>query len=249
PLEFRAKFEVYPEIKLADLEGMTVEKRVATVTDADVERVLEDLRKQHIQWKKTDRSAQKGDRLTIDFDGSVEGQPLERGSAEDFPLILGEANMIPGFEDGLIGMAVGEERTLHLKFPDEYHAKDIAGKPVEFKIKAKEIAESCLPPLDEQFALLMGVKEGGMEKLHQEVRRTMVNELDSRLEMELKQSVLDKLLERNPLEVPKALVERETQAMQEDFMKRMGGKQPVSAKKENYAHLFTDQAKRRITIS
>jgi trigger factor len=248
-LEYRAKFEVYPDIKLAALDGVTIEKRVATVTDADLDRVIDDLRKQHLQWKTVERAGKKGDRLTLDFAGTIDGEPLAGGTATDFPLVLGEANMIPGFEDGLMGMSAGEERILKLQFPEEYHAKEIAGKPVEFKINAHTVDESELPACDDQFAALMGVQEGGVERLRKEIRRTMENELEGRLETELKQHVLDKLIERNPIDVPKALVEHEAQGMQEDFFKRLGTSGKNQIKRGDVSHFFIDQAKRRVTMS
>lgn len=248
PLEYIAKFEVFPEITLKGLNGVTIEKLVAQVEEADIDRAIENLSKQYVEWKEVNRAAQKGDKVKIDFKGFIDGEPLKNGAAEDFDMVLGEANMIPGFEDGVMGATPGQTLTLNLKFPDEYHATEIAGKPVIFEITVKTVSEPVLPVLDDAFAARMGIPEGGMEALRREMKKTMVNALESRIKRILHEEVVKKLSELNPIEVPTVLIQQEAKRMQQEFMQRMGAPKSEISRAQEPMDVFLEQAKQQVAI-
>ncbi|MEJ2214623.1 MAG: trigger factor, partial [Gammaproteobacteria bacterium] len=175
--KYTASFEVVPEVVLADLADAEVEKPVAEVTDADVEAMFDKLRKQRTTWNEVDRAAQNDDKLDISFKGIMDGEAFQGGSAENTPLVLGSGSMIDGFESGLLGASKGDERTLELKFPDEYHAQDLAGKDVTFEVTVNSVSEPVLPEIDEEFVKSLGVDSGTEEDLREEVTSNMKREL------------------------------------------------------------------------
>ncbi|MEJ2646644.1 MAG: trigger factor [Gammaproteobacteria bacterium] len=214
-LEYTATFEVYPEFEPAALDGVKIDKPVATVTDQDVEDMLENLRTQRRTWEPVEREARTGDRLMIDFAGTIGGEPFSGGKASNVPLELGSGAMIPGFEDQLNGVKPGEQRTIDVTFPDDYNVADLAGKTAQFDIKVHSVSEPKLPDLDEEFARAFGVTEGGVDKLREEVRRNMERELEQAVRQNLKEQVFDAILEKNDIEVPHSLVEDEVHRMME----------------------------------
>src|SRR5690554_5698676 len=169
--EFVAITEVYPEIELKDLDKVAVDKPVAEVTDADLDKMLETLRKQNAGWKAVKRGAKDGDRVTMDFVGRVDGEEFEGGKAEDFALEMGQGRMIPGFEDGVKGAKTGEEKTIEVTFPEDYHAENLKGKKAEFDLTIKSVEGPDLPKLDDEFANQFGIADGGLEGLKVEVRK------------------------------------------------------------------------------
>lgn len=212
--EYVAKFEVYPHIQLKNLQGVTVESPEGEVTDEDVNGMLIQLRTQHAEWENVDRAAKLGDRIQIDFDGVMDNQPLENGSATGSWLELGSHTMIPGFEDGLIGATKGEKRTLNISFPAEYHVEALRAKPVTFTVTVHEIQEPKLPALDDAFAKKVGV-EAGLDALKTQVKEKMQSELVETAKAALKRNVLDQLMALNPVEIPGALLEAEITHLQE----------------------------------
>ena len=192
-LEFAATLEVYPEVELKDLETIKVEKPAVTVTDADLENMLETLRKQHANWTVSEDAASESARVTIDFIGKVDGEEFEGGKSEDFPLELGQGRMIPGFEDNIIGKKAGEELVASVTFPEEYHAENLKGKDAEFAITVKKVEVQELPELNDEFAVVFGVAEGGVDALKVEVKKNMTRELDQAVKAKVKEQVIDGL--------------------------------------------------------
>jgi trigger factor len=244
-MEYVATFEVMPEIELASLAGVSIEKPVAEVTDADVDTMLDTLRKQNAGWTVAERAAADGDRVTIDFKGTIDGAEFQGNKGENVPVTLGGKRMIAGFEDGLVGARAGEERTLDLQFPDNYGYKDVAGKPVQFKVSIKQVEEPQLPELDDAFAAKFGV-EGGIDALRGEVRANMERELEQRLSATVKQQVMDKLLEINNITVPQALVMQEAQALAQQMRENM--QLPADKSGSVSPAMFEEQAKKRVTL-
>ncbi|MDX1705022.1 trigger factor [Pseudidiomarina sp.] len=245
-LEFTATFEVYPEVAVKALDKLTIEKPEVEVTDADVDTMLETLRKQHAGWKEVKRKSKKGDRITIDFTGSVDGEAFEGGKAEDFALELGQSRMIPGFEDQIIGMKAGEEKTIDVTFPEDYHAENLKGKEAQFAIVAKKVEEPELPELNDEFVAQFGVTEGGVDALRAEVRKNMERELKNTVKSKVKEQVLKGLVENNEVEVPSAMVDQEVDHLRRQAMQRFGGNQAQMP--ELPANLFEEQAKERAKV-
>jgi len=208
-LEYVATVELFPEIPAPTLEGKTIEKPVCTVGESDIDRTLEDLQKRNAEYSEKDGESAVGDRITIDFDGKIDGEPFQGGHAEDFPFVLGEGQMLEEFDTALVGVKAGDSRNVAFTFPDDYHGAEVAGKDVEFKIDVKKVEQSSLPALDDAFAATLGISEGGIDKMRQEIQTSLERELGSRLRSTLRERVMDALHEANKIEIPKALVEEE----------------------------------------
>ncbi|AIA70107.1 trigger factor [Pectobacterium atrosepticum] len=243
---YTVEFDVYPEVELKGLEAIEVEKPVVEVTDADVDTMLDTLRKQQATWKETDRAATAEDRATIDFTGSIDGEVFEGGKASDFVLAMGQSRMIPGFEDGIVGHKAGEEFTINVNFPEDYHAENLKGKAAQFVIVLKKVEERELPELTEEFIKRFGVADGSQEGLRAEVRKNMERELKGAVRNRVKTQVLDGLINANEIEVPVALIDGEIDVLRRQAAQRFGGneKQALELPRE----LFEEQAKRRVVI-
>ena len=244
-LEYVATFEVFPEIKLAGFEGIAVERPQAEVGDADVDTMLDVLRKQNTRFEAVERAAENGDQITIDFVGKIDGEAFAGGSAKGVPLVLGSGRMIPGFEDALVGVKAGEERVINPTFPEDYQNLDLAGKTAEFTVNVTAVAAPALPELNDAFFALFGVKEGGLEGFRAEVRKNMERELRQAIKTKVKNQVMEGLLETNPVEVPKALIADEVNRLRVQAVQQFGG----NIKPENLpAELYEEQAKRRVVL-
>jgi len=219
-----ADFEVYPEISEIKLDSIQVEKLSSEVTETDVDNMINKLRDQRKTWQTVDRAAQDKDRLSIDFEGVLEGEsePFNGGSSKDYPLVLGSNSFIPGFESALVGINVGETRDVKVTFPEDYDAA-MAGKNATFKVTANSVSEPVLPEITEQFIQSFGVKDGTLENLRKEVRNNMQRELSYTLKSKLKQQVMDNLLAANEIPIPDSLVEEEAQRLRDSFEKNMRG--------------------------
>lgn len=244
-LEYVATFEVFPEFQVTGLENIAIERLQAEVADADLENMLEILRKQNTRFETAARAAQNGDQLNIDFVGKVDGEVFAGGSAKGTQLVLGSGRMIPGFEDGLVGAKAGEKRVLNLTFPADYQNLDLAGKAAEFTVTVNAVAEPLLPELNDEFFALFGIKEGGIEGFRAEVRKNMQRELRQAIKSKVKNQVMDGLLSANPIEVPKSLLGNEVNRLRVQAVQQFGG----NIKPDQLpAELFEEQAKRRVVL-
>ena len=243
-LVFNATFEVYPDVELKGLENITVENPAVEVKEADVEEMIETLRKQQATWTEVEAAADAGSRATIDFVGSIDGEEFEGGKAEDFPLELGQGRMIPGFEDNIVGKKAGEEVVAEVTFPEEYHAENLKGKAATFAITVKKVETQELPELNDEFATKFGVAEGGVDALKEEVKKNMTRELDQAVKANVKDQAIKGLLANNEIEVPKALVDQEIDALRQQAAQRFGG--DAKNMPELPAELFHEQAVTRV---
>lgn len=247
-LEYTATFEVYPEIDLADVSTATIEKSVSEIADSDLDEMIDTIRKQQIQWEATDKAAESGDQVTIDFKGIIDGEAFAGGTGQDMAVEIGKGRMIKGFEEGLLGLQIGDEKTLELTFPEEYHAKDLAGKDVKFEIKVKKVALAKLPEIDEEFARKMGVADGSVEKMREDVKNNMQRELDARLKNTLKQAVMDKLLELNKIDIPETLIQQESELLLKQMQSNLMQQGMQQNQLKMNASMFREQAERRVAL-
>ncbi|AYN27339.1 MULTISPECIES: trigger factor [Buttiauxella] len=243
---YAVEFEVYPEVELQGLEAIEVEKPVVEVTDEDVDAMLDTLRKQQATWKDSEAAATAEDRVTIDFTGSVDGEVFEGGKASDFVLAMGQGRMIPGFEDGLVGHKAGEEFTIEVTFPEDYHAENLKGKAAKFDIVLKKVEERELPEFTEEFIKRFGVEDGSVAGLRTEVRKNMDRELKGAVRNRIKSQAIDGLVDANNIDVPAALIDSEIDVLRRQAAQRFGGneKQALELPRE----LFEEQAKRRVVV-
>ncbi|MDQ0630021.1 trigger factor [Pantoea agglomerans] len=243
---YAVEFEVYPEVELKGLENIEVEKPVVEVTDADVDTMLDTLRKQQANWIESDVAAGPEDRATIDFNGSVDGEEFEGGKASDFVLAMGQGRMIPGFEEGVVGHKAGETFTIDVKFPDDYHAENLKGKDAKFEIVLKKVETRELPELTEEFIKRFGVEDGSVAGLRTEVRKNMDRELKGAIRNRIKTQAIDGLVEANEIDVPAALVDSEIDVLRRQAAQRFGGNEQQAL--ELPRELFEEQAKRRVVV-
>ena len=244
---FTATLEVYPEFEVAGIEAITIEKSVSSVTDTDVDGMIETLRKQHAEWVTADRAAEANDQVKVDFNGSIDGVEFEGGKAEDFTLAMGQGRMIPGFEEGIVGKSAGEEFTVEVTFPEEYHAENLKGKTASFAITLNAVEAQELPEINAEFVGKFGVEDGTLESLKAEISKNMSRELEQAIKADTKTKVLDALVEANDIDVPAALVKQEIVTLREQAMQRFGQMAPQNAP-ELPDELFTEQASRRVKI-
>lgn len=245
-VEFVATIEVYPEIELKSIDGVEVEKLVSDINDADVDDMIETLRKSQAKWVAADKAAEDGDRVIIDFKGSKDGELFEGGSAEGQQLVLGSGQMIEGFESGLEGAKAGEERTLNLTFPEDYHAEELKGAAVEFSVSVKEVQVQELPELNDELFKRFGVEEGGEEQFRKEVRENMENEKVKAEKNRLKTQIFDALVAANEVEIPKALIVSEINALRNQMAQQYGQlSDKIDLSQIFPDSMFEEQAKRR----
>jgi trigger factor len=248
-LEFSATFEIYPEVKVGDVAAAAIERPQTAVAEADVDKTIEILRKQRTRFVPGSRPAQDGDRLTVDFNGTIDGQPFDGGAAAGFAFMLGEGRMLPEFETAARGMSAGESRSFPLKFPDDYHGKAVAGKEATFELKLRGLEQPELPALDADFAKALGVADGDLAKMRSEVRANVEREVKKRVEARLKGQALQALLDATPLELPKSLIEAESQQLVE---RASADLQARGMKPEQIPQLspeaFAETAKRRVAL-
>jgi trigger factor len=247
-LEFKATFEVYPEVEVKNLNKIEVNKPVVDIADADLAKMLDTLRKQHATWEEKKGKAASGDRAVIDFVGSIDGEEFEGGKATNFTLELGQGRMIPGFEDGIIGKKAGEQVTVDVTFPEEYHAENLKGKAASFAVTVNKVEQQVLPELNDEFATLFGLETATVDALKVEVRKNMERELNQNIKAKVKDQVIKGLLANNEVEVPQALIKGEVEVLRKQALQRFGNNLDPKQLPELPASLFEEQAKDRVKV-
>ena len=242
---FTATFEVFPEVELKGLENIEVEKSVVEITEADLDKMVDVLRKQQATFAETAEAAKADDRVTIDFVGSVDGEEFEGGKASDFVLAMGQGRMIPGFEEGIVGHKAGEQFDINVTFPAEYHAENLKGKAAKFAITLKKVENTVLPELTEEFVKKFGSAKT-VEELRAEIKKNMQRELKNALTARVKNQVINGLLANNDIAVPAAAVAEEVDVLRQQAVQRFGGKPEMAAQLP--AELFEADAKRRVQV-
>ena len=247
-IEYSATFEVYPEVKLGDIGGETVERATFELSSADVENTLTTLRKQRATYAKADRAAQNDDQVRIDFSGKIGGASFEGGEAKDMEVVLGAGRMLPDFEASIIGMKAGETKSFDMTFPEDYHGKDVAGKQVTFTVTLNSVGAPSLPELDAEFAKSMGVADGDVSKLSEEVRSNLSREVKRRLMTRNKDAVMDLLFKLAEFDVPKSLIESESQVLMQQTVQDMESRGMNLKGMPLFPELFNERAEKRVKL-
>ncbi|MBZ9568247.1 trigger factor [Modicisalibacter tunisiensis] len=246
-LEFVATLEVYPQVELSSIEGTEVERPVAEVTDADIDQMIDTLRKQNASWEVVEREAAEGDQVKIDFQGFIDGEAFEGGQAEGHDLVLGSNSFIPGFEEQLIGAKAGDEPEIKVTFPEDYQAEHLAGKEATFKVKVHQVSAQQLPEIDDDFIARFGVEGGDLEAFRAEVRKNMEREIKQAVDNRVKQQVLEALQRANDIPVPTSLISQETDALKRQAAQQFGLGEDFDVS-QLPDELFADQAKSRVQV-
>lgn len=251
-LVYQATVETFPEVEVQGLGDIEVERHTASISDEDVDTMIENLQKQRQTFETKEGELEEGDQATFDFEGSIDGEKFEGGSAENHTLVIGSGRMIPGFEDGMKGMKAGEEKTITVTFPEDYQAEHLAGKEAQFVITVKEVKAAILPELNEEFFELFGVTEGGLDQLKADVRKNMEREVKHAGRNQVKQAAFDALLEKNEFDVPKAMldqeIDRQRQLMLNRFAQQFGANPATFDSNMLPNELFEDQALRAVRL-
>jgi trigger factor len=246
---YSATFEVYPEVVVGDVTKAVVKRARLEVSEADVDKTLEIMRKQRVRYEAVDRAAADGDRVTMDYVGTIDGVEFAGGSAQDQSIVLGEGRFLPEFEKALPGLKAGEKKSFELKFPDDYAGKEVAGKTALFAVTVKAVAAARLPEIDAEFAKSLGVADGDLAKMRAEVRANLEREVAARVKARTKERVMDALLEVTQLEVPKALVDMEIERLQQMARQDLAARGiPVGDKLPLPADMFEKNARRRVAL-
>ena len=245
---FKATFEVYPEISLGNLNRLSYTKTVSSVTEEDVNKTIENIRKRMCSWESKEGNASSGDQIKIDFIGKIENEEFEGGSANDFVVEIGSKSMIEGFEEGLIGLKKSDKKDLDLTFPEDYGKKDLASKEVVFSVEAKEVLKPKLPALNEEFFKSTGLVAENLEEFKKEIETKLQEDLENLIKNKSKVSVLDSIREANVFEVPSAMIESEVNNMREDAARRVG-MDPKDLKEDLFPkETFEEEAKKRVSV-
>jgi trigger factor len=248
-LEYIATFEVYPSVALSDLSAFEITNYKAEVTEVDVDNMIEVLRKHQATWSVIDRAAADGDQVNINFVGTKDGVEFAGGKADNHNLILGSKSMIPGFEEGIVGLKAGEQKVISVTFPEDYQAEELKGAAAQFSITVNSVSEAQLPELKKEFFQKFGVEKGGEKQFRKEVKANMDRELANALKAKVKVQVMDALIASHTTEVPKALVANEIQVLRNQMLQRFGGQQQnFDVKTLLPDTMFQDEASRRVTL-
>lgn len=248
-LEYTATFEVYPNVTLSDLSVFELTKYKAEVTEADVDNMVEVLRKHQATWTQVDRAAADGDQVNINFVGTKDGVEFAGGKAENHNLVLGSKSMIPGFEEGIVGLKAGEEKVVSVTFPEDYQAEELKGAAAQFAITVNSVSEAQLPELKKEFFQKFGVEKGGEKQFRKEVKTNMDRELANALKAKVKGQVMDALIASHTTDVPKALIANEIQVLRNQMLQRFGGQQQnFDVKSLLPDTMFQEEASRRVTL-
>ena len=248
-LKIAAIFEVFPEVSIGDLSASEIEKVTSEVGDAEVEKTVEILRKQRTRFNHVDRAAQNSDRVIIDFEGKIDGEPFAGGSSKNYAFVLGSGQMLPEFEAGIAGMKAGESKDVEVNFPEDYHGKDVAGKTAVFTITLNNVSEATLPEVDAEFAKALGIADGDVAKMREEVKKNVAREVERRTQEQTKESVMEALLKAVELQVPNALVNDEAARLAEEMKQNFVNQGMANAGQVNLpADMFKEQAHRRVAL-
>jgi trigger factor len=247
-LEFSATFEIYPEVKLGDLAAATIERPTLELDDAAVDKTIQILRKQRTRFVPVERPAHDGDRVTVDFQGTIAGEAFPGGSAENFTFPIGEGRMLPQFDDAAREMTAGQQRTFELDFPADYHGKEVAGKKATFTMTLKKIEEPRMPELDAEFAKSLGVADGDTGKMRAEIRANVEREAKKRVEARIKEQALQALLAATPVEVPKSLIAMEATSMAERAVADLKARGVNPEQVPINPQAFEEAARRRVAL-
>jgi trigger factor len=247
--EYSATFEIYPEIALGDVSAVKVERPVLEVTEQDVDKTIEVMRKQRVAYDTAQRAAQEGDRVTMDYRGTIDGTEFAGGAAQNQQVVLGEGRLLPDFEKQLLGMQSSDSKTFELRFPDDYHGKEVAGKTATFEVKVSDVAAPRLPEVDAEFAKSLGVADGDVAKLRNEVRANLEREVQHRLKARVKDKAMQALIDTTKIDVPKALVTMEVERLQQSTRQDLAARGvKVTDDTPLPTDLFESQAQRRVTL-
>jgi trigger factor len=247
-LEFSAVFEIYPEVALGDISAKEIEKPQLTLGDAEFDKTIEVLRKQRQTFEPVQREAADGDRVVLDFVGRKDGEVFQGGTANDFAFVIGAGSMLADFETQVKGLAPGATKSFEMTFPEDYHAEELKGKPVQFDVTLKEVREPRMPEVDAAFAQALGVADGDLDKMRAEVRANLEREVKKRIQAKLKDQVMNALVEANPIDVPKALVESEALQLAENARQEMISRGMDGSKVPVEPAWFSEQAQRRVRL-
>ena len=251
-LEYVATFEVIPEITIKDIDTFDIEKPVTNITDVDIDQIIEVFRKQHGIWNATARPASNGDRLNIDYKGTIDGDDFEGGSRDSFDIEIGSKSMISGFEEGLIGCSAKEETTLSLRFPDDYHQKDLQAKDVTFVVTVNDVKELEPAAVDEKLFAAYGLKDGDEEAFRKEISGNMERESKAAVKARVKQQVMDMVIDKyDALEIPSALINQEIQAQRSRMFQNIGGQldQNINLNEILPDQMFSEMAEKRVKLA
>lgn len=246
---YSATFEVYPEVVVGDVTKASVTRATLDVSEAEIDKTLEIMRKQRVSFEAADRAAENGDRVTMDYVGTIDGVEFAGGKSQDQSVVLGDGRFLPEFEKSLPGMKAGESKKFDLKFPDDYAGKEVAGKTAVFEVTVKAVAAPKLPAIDAEFAKSLGVEDGDLTKMRAEIRGNLEREVKARLKAKTKERVMDALTEVTKIEVPKALVDMEVERLQQMARQDLASRGiPVNENIPLPADIFEKQAQRRVTL-
>ena len=247
-MAYSATFEVYPEIENIELDSIEIEKPTVEIADEDLDNMINKLREQRREWVEVERAAQQGDQVMVDFEGKIDGEVFSGGSGKDMAVEIGAGRMLKEFEAGLEGMSKGEEKTVDVSFPEDYHGKDVAGKTAQFTLKVSKVSEPRIPELNEDLVKTFGVEDGNVETFKNDVRDNMEKELAQKLKTRVKNIVMAGLLDKNEVTAPSALVEDEIKNLKMQMAQNMGqdpGKMDPSHFPDD---LFREEGSRRVQL-
>ena len=245
--EFTATFEVFPSVEIADLSEVSVKRPETEITDQDLENMVERLREQRTEFVDVDRAVEGDDKVCVDFSGTLDGEAVEGASGDDMEFVVGKGQMIEDFDNGVIGLSVGESRTFEATFPDDYRAEELKSKTVEFNVTVKSLQASQVPELDDEFYKEFGVEEGGVDAFHDEVRSNMRREMDAAIKNQIKQQVMDEIAKLHEFIVPTPSVQREIQVLKEQMLGQFQ-MSPQANLPDLPDELFQDQAEKRVKV-
>ncbi len=246
--EFSATFEIYPDVVLGDLSTDSIERPLVKVIPADVDKTVEVVRKQRVQYQPADRPAGTGDRVSIDYRGVIDGVEFAGGKAAGFILVLGEGQLLKDFEGPLLGMSAGQSKALEVTFPADYHGKEVAGKTATFEVKLNAVETPELPEVNAEFARSLGVVDGDIEKMRGEIQANLEREVSKRIKARIKAQVMQALLDTTKIEVPKVLVQQEMERLMQDARSDLEARGMKAADITLPQDLFWEQAQRRVSM-